>query len=195
MSVLWIQRRFTELPLAKGAYFNRSKSLSWLSSCVAQKIDCALSVGFRFLLLAFSLKGQSSVSDPAHLLRCVWHESHTMTFAPQLITQIFLGGTRLIRSPASRGLLSTSQKYFPVTQVASALWFTSGFHLLRKVFIYFHCDTYLKRNFRNAFLFKGKPDVKNQWLCWLALWLSGRLQNDHWSWEGRNFTWDNLKEQ
>lgn len=125
----------------------------WLSSCVAQEIDCALSVGFRFLLLAFSLKGQSSVSDPARSLRCVWHESHTMTFAPQLITQIFLGGTRLIRSPASRGLLSTSPKYFPVTHVASALQFTPGFHLFMKVFIHFHCDTYLNCDFRNAFLF------------------------------------------
>lgn len=152
VSVLWSQRRFTELPWAKGPVSIALDHSPWLSSCLAHKIDGALSVQLSFLAPSFCSQGIELCLWSCTPLRCVWNWSSTLTFLPQLITQTFLGGMRFLVSGNQGAHFFLFPKIFPSdpSSISSAVYF---WLLSCHECIYFHCDTYLKCNVRNVFLF------------------------------------------
>ena len=133
VSVPWSQRRFTELPLAKGACFNSSKLLS-PSELMSGPEDrlypfCSAFISYSSCVL---LRNESLSSVFLPISEMCMGLKHIITFPTQLITQVFLSGHQVNMA----SFLSMAPKYFPVSSVGSFLWFVSGFtSLLLNVFI------------------------------------------------------------
>lgn len=142
--------------MAKGAYFNGSKSLSLPElMCGPEAILCPFCGTLISCSLLFLLR-ERALSLILHVVEVCTALKPYCDISPSINYMDISGWPKVIMVSSKQGSPSHFPKTFPgdPSSISSAIyfWFPS-LHEGIYLFIYFHGDTDLKCNFRNVFLF------------------------------------------